>query len=54
MSSGENLKDQLLSIRKIKLPVVTQPSQEIQSDFSSKLHYKRVNGEQNILIGIDR
>ena len=40
MSSGRNLKYQLPSTEKIKLPVLTEPGQEIQLDFPGKPHKK--------------
>ena len=54
MNSGKNLKYQLLSTGKIKIPALTEPGQEIQFDSSGKLHHKHVTGEPYILIGIDR
>ena len=54
MSSGKNLKYQLPSTAKIKLPALTEPRQEIQIDSSGKLQNKHVTGEPYILIGIDR
>ena len=40
MSSGKNLKYQLPSTEKMKLPALAEPGQEIQIDFSGKLHNK--------------
>ena len=54
MNSCKTLKYQLLSTEKIELPVVTEPGQEKQIDFSGKLHKKQVTGEPNVLIGIIR
>ena len=54
MSSGYELMYQLPLTKKIKLPVITEPEQDKQFDFSSKLHNKHVTGEPYILFGIDR
>ena len=53
MSSGKNLKCHLPSTEKIRRPALTEPGQEIQIDFSGKLHNK-LKGEPYMLIGIDR
>ena len=50
----KNLKHQLPSTEKIKLQALTEPEQEIQIDFSGKLHDKHVTDEPYILIGIVR
>ena len=54
MISGKNLKYQLRSTQEIKLPVLTEPGQEIQKDFSGELHNKHVTGEPYILTKIDQ
>ena len=54
MSSGENLKYQIPSTEKIRLPALTKSGREVQADFSGKLHNKYVTGEPYNLIGIDR
>ena len=54
-SSGQNLKYQLRMSRKISLPVLTEPVQEIQINFFLVTYLKKlVNDEYYILIGIDR
>ena len=53
MSSGKTLKNQLALTEKIKLPVFTELGQEIQIDFSGKLHSELVTGEPFFLIRID-
>ena len=40
--------------KKIKIPVLTEPGQGIQVDFSGKLHIEHVTGEPYFLIAIDR
>ena len=45
MTSGTNLKYQLRSRGKIKLPVLVEPGEQIQSDFSRELHKKQITGE---------
>ena len=54
MSSGKNLKYQLPKHEFGKLRTLTQPGQEIQIDFSGKLNNKKLNGNHQILIAIDR
>ena len=54
MSSGTNIRHQLPSTKKIKLPVLTEPAQEIQMDFSGKLPTNHLTGEPYNIIGIDR
>ena len=54
MSSGRNLKYQLLSTEKIRLPTLTGRGHAIQIDFSGKLHNKYITGEPFILIGNER
>ena len=53
MSSGKSLKNQLPLTKKNKLPVLTEPRQEIKFDFSGKLENEHVTGEPYILIGCD-
>ena len=52
MSSGKILKYQLPSTEKI-LPVLTEPSEEMQIDFYGKLLDKHITGEPYNLFGID-
>ena len=40
--------------KKIRVPLLTDPGQEIQKDFSGKFHDEHVTGELYILIEIDR
>ena len=54
MLSGKNLKYQITKNEFGKLKTLTQPGQEIQIDFSGKLNNKKLNGEHQILIAIDR
>ena len=53
LSSGKNLKYQLPKNESGKLKTLTEPGQEIQIDFTGKLHNKKLNGE-NLLIAVDR
>ena len=54
-SSGRILRYQLPSTEKIRLPpALTEPGQEIQVEFSGKLHNKHVAGDPNIFIENDR
>ena len=53
MSSGKNSKYQLPLTENFRLPALTEPGPEIQTDFSGKLHSKLVTGEPYIFIGID-
>ena len=54
MSSGKNLKYQLPKNKSGKLKTLTEPGQEIQIDFTGKLHNKKMNGENQLLIAVDR
>ena len=54
LSSGKNLKYQLPKNESGKLKTLTEPGQEIQIDFTGKLHNKKLNGENQLLIAIDR
>ena len=36
------------------MKTLTEPGQEIQIDFTGKLHNKKINGDVQILIAIDR
>ena len=54
LASGKNLKYQLPKKHHGKLKKVTEPGQEIQIDFTGKLHNKNINGDVQILIAIDR
>ena len=54
MSSGKNLKYQLQKHEFEKLKTLTEPGQEIQFDFSGKLNNKKLSGDHQILIAIDR
>ena len=54
MSSGKNLKYQLPKNESGKLKSLTAPGQEIQIDFTGKLHNKKLNGENQLLIAVDR
>ena len=54
MSSGKNLKYLLPKNEFGKLKTLTEPGQEIQIDVCGKLNNKKLNGERQILIAIDR
>ena len=54
MASGKNLKYQIPKREFGKLKTPTEPGQEIQIDFSGKLNNKKLNGEHQILIAVDR
>ena len=54
LSSGKNLKYQIPKNENGKLKILTEPGQEIQIDFAGKLHNKKLNGESQLLIAIDR
>ena len=53
-ASGKNLKYQIPKNHYGKLEKLTEPGQEIQIDFSGKLHNKRINRDVLILIALDR
>ena len=54
LASGKNLKYQLPSKHYGKLGKLTEPGQEIQIDFTGKLHNKKINGDVQILNAVDR
>ena len=54
MSPGKNLKDRLPKHEFGKLKTLTEPGQEIQIDFSGKLNNKKLNGDHQLLIAVDR
>ena len=54
LSSGKNLKYQIPKNESGKLKTLTEPGQDIQIEFTGKLHNKKVNGENQILIAVDR
>ena len=54
LSSGKNLKYQIPKNENGKLKILAEPGQEIQIDFTGKLHNKKLNGESQLLIAIDR
>ena len=54
MASGKNLNYQIPKNNLGKLKTLTEPGQEIQIDFTGKLHHEKLNGEHQILIAIDR
>ena len=53
-TSGKNLKYQLPKKYYGKLENLTEPGQELQIDFTGKVHYKNIHGEVQILIAVDR
>ena len=54
LASGKNLKYQLPKSHYGNLKTLTGPGQEIQIDFTGILHNKKMNGDVQILIAIDR
>ena len=54
LASGKNLKYQLPSKYYGKLGKLTEPGQEIQIDFTGKLHNQKIHGDVQILIAVDR
>ena len=54
MSSGKNLKYQIQKNESGKLKTLTEPGQEIQNDFTRKLHNEKLNGENQLPIAVDR
>ena len=54
MSWGKNLKYQLPKLEFGKLKTLTEPVQEIQIEFSGNPNNKKLNGDHQILIAIDR
>ena len=53
LATGKNLKYQIPKNKYGKLEKLSEPGQEIQIDFTGKLHNKNLNGEPQILIAID-
>ena len=53
-ASGKNLKNQLPKKYYGKLEKLTEPGQELQIDFTVKLHNKHIHGEVQILKTVDR
>ena len=54
LSYGKNLKYQIPKNESGKLKTLIEPGQEIQIDFTGKLHNKKFNGEGQLLIAVDR
>ena len=54
LASGKNLKYQLPSKHYGKLGKLTEPGQEIQIDFTGKLHNQKIHGDVQIIISVDR
>ena len=54
LATGKNLKYQIPKNKYGKLEKLSEPGQEIQIDFTGKLHNENLNGEPQILIAIDR
>ena len=54
LASGKILKYQLPSKHYGKLGKLTEPGQEIQIDFTGKLHNQKIHGDVQILIAVDR
>ena len=54
MDSVKNFEHQLPPTKKIKQPDLTEPGQEMQTDFSGKLHNKYAIGEPYVFIEIGR
>ena len=53
-ASGKNLRYQLPKKYYGKLEKLTEPGQELQIEFTGKLHNKNLHGEVQILIAVDR
>ena len=54
LASGKNLNYQLPKKHYGKLEKLSEPGQELQFDFTGKLHNKSINGETQNLIAVDR
>ena len=54
LASGKNVKYQILMNKSGKLKSLPEPGLEIQIDFNGKLQNQLVNGENQVLIAIDR
>ena len=54
LASGKNLNYQLPKKHYGKLEKLSEPGQDLQIDFTGKLHNKKLNGETQILIAINR
>ena len=54
LSSGKILKYQIPKNESGKLKTLTEPGQETQIDFTGKLHNKKSNGDNLLLIAVDR
>ena len=54
LSCGKNLKYQIPKNESGNLKTLTEPGQEIQIDFTGKSHNKKLNGENQILVAVDR
>ena len=54
LASGKNLKYQLPSKHYGKLEKLTEPGQELQIDFTVKLHNQKIHGDVQILIKYGR
>ena len=54
LASGKSLKYQLPKKHFGKLEKLTEPRQELQIDFTGKLHKKNIHGDVQILIAVDR
>ena len=54
LATGKYLKYQIPKNQNRKLEKLSEPGQELQIDFTGKLHNKKLNGERQILTAIDR
>ena len=54
LASGKNLKNQITINKSGKLKPLTKLGQEVQIEFTGKLHNQKINGENELLIAIDR
>ena len=54
MSSGKNLKNQIPQNESGKLKTLKELGQEIQIYFTGKLHNKKLNGENHLLVAVHR
>ena len=53
LATGKNLKSQIPKNHYGKLEKLSEPGQELQIDFTGKVHNKNLNGEPQILVAID-
>ena len=54
LASGKNSKYQTPKNESGKLKTLTEPGQEFQINFTVKLHNRKINGENQLLVAVDR